>query len=131
MRRMPDVCLTYADVCLTAGGAFVVGGAARLPQRAPPARVPPRAPRFSVYLFYWYKSTNTDAEGAAILELLGPTHKPPLSFALFFVQQHVLRKKNLSLKKKIGAEQTAILVQLGLLRARLFSTYEHMCFIEP
>ena len=97
---MPDVCLTYADVCLTAGGAFVVGGAARLPQRAPPARVPPRAPRFSVYLFYWYKSTNTDAEGAAIVVLLGPTHKPSLSSALFIFQQHVLRKKKCLWKKK-------------------------------
>jgi len=39
-------------------------------------------------------------------------------------------KKIPSLQKQIGAELTALLAQLGLLRARLFSTYEHTCFIE-
>ncbi len=108
---MPDVCLTCADVCLTAGGAFVVGGAARLPQRAPPARVPPGAPRCSIYWFYWYKSTNTDAEGAAIVELLGPTHKPSLSSALFFCSTACVKKNPVIFFKKIGAELTALLAQ--------------------
>ena len=68
--------LTYADVC----GRMLTYAAqrckvqARLRQSIPRARQPPllrRTPQgtHSLYLLYWYESTNTDAEGAAEMAL--------------------------------------------------------------
>ncbi len=93
--------LTYA-----AAGGHCVASTARRNVEPGRARAPP--PRYSVYLIYWYNSTDTDAEGAAEFSELEQRFKEELER-----KNAALSERNVALRE--AEDLRHILMQVYLL----------------